>query len=421
MMLGNKRNNKRPLEPNAYSVPINFSLWLLFVSILLLGLPLNGSIPQPPQFLLEDRITQENGSAVNAVIWGALYLLSWVLIFSRKSGIRSVRRIPILFSLCAMLYFVSAAWSPPGGENLLNIMQIVGSVSLAVLCGTLFRDNEVAFFKLAQLATGINLSLNIVAVVAFPNETVGFDGRWSALIGNPNFLGAIAVFCGISTLALVHLRAISRARMAVFLTIAIVCLIGTNSVTSIITFSSAYVVFLVMRSYQKKGYLRYLAILTSISFTIGGMIFIATQLESIFQTLGRDGGASGRTSIWFTAGNLIYKRPIFGHGMGANTLNTGALPWATNFHNGLLSIGVAIGFIGIVLFMSFIIVQLVRIFRDVERPGSRVMVIVIVPFIVYNFAETAIFLARSPTWVMLIYSVMIFANRPKSGERLGRP
>ena len=236
-------------------------------------------------------------------------------------------------------------------------------------------------------------------------------------MGNSNYLGAVALVCGISTLALAHLDGSTRKKQIYYCVLVVIVLVGASSITSLISFAAAVGAYFYINTFKYPNRARYTLIIALFSTSLLFGVLLGIYWEEFLGSLGRDATASGRSIIWFGAIDLIKDKAFFGYGLGANTLNTSVVNWATHFHNGYLQIAVTTGMTGLTIFMLFLIKLITNVFSELNRPTTRVVILMLFPFIVYNLAEVPMFLYRNPVWILFVYLLMVFVNYPKITRR----
>ena len=120
-----------------------------------------------------------------------------------------------------------------------------------------------------------------------------------------------------------------------------------------------------------------------------------------------DGAGSGRGAVWKSCLLLMAASPVFGCGPGAFLEAFGPYnrpEWGVVFdfaHNDFLQVGVCMGYVGLALYVAFIIVLAVRAFRN----GLRCPLVVIFAsaaagYLVHSFFSFSIAIVTPIFWVM---------------------
>ncbi len=379
-----------------------------YLSIALLGLPLDGNIPSPPSEIREIVEIEKETPIQTIAIWMAIYAYAFYKTAINPTQIFSEIQFPRSLKLLTLLFLISAMWSPPNTGNISSILQILGSIFISLALTKNFNCNEENLFKLVQIGSATNLGINLIAILIFPGSTIGFDGRWAGAVANPNFLGALAFLCAMSSIATYALTKGHPFRLFIFLLISGTALVGTGSITSIAAVLAGAAIAVFSATSRLKSNERLAVSLLALGIAIVSILAVYLNAETILKAVGRDSGATGRGIIWLSAIDLISQKPLFGYGMGADTLNTGALPWATHFHNSYLSVGVATGLSGILILLWFLIRQLLLAIKYKELQISKVHGAIITSIAIYCLAEAPLYLARNPVWILLLTSTFAF-------------
>lgn len=378
---------------------------VIFLSVFLLGLPFNGVIPEPPA-LNRDFIPEPAPDAIQALVWATIYFSAGVF-FARRALTGTFNGPPAVLAILVALYSFSGLWSPVDTPSISIVLQVIGSMLLAMVASMTFQDRKADFILLIGAALHLNLLINLIFILALPDETVA-NGRWSGLAGNPNYLGSLAVAGLVCTLSLSYLRAhTSSIWKFACLAVSLIVLYGSASITSwVAAFAVLWLHLFSLVSARRWGS----SAQVGFSFLSLGVL-IAFLFSSVAVDLldlaGRDSTASGRTLIWGRAMGIIADRPLLGYGLGANTLNTGVLHWNTHFHNGLVQLAVAVGYIGACLFIAHIFLIVTWVFRSYREPSGRALALALLCFVIYNITEAPIFLARSPVWILYLYFLVV--------------
>lgn len=109
---------------------------------------------------------------------------------------------------------------------------------------------------------------------------------------------------------------------------------------------------------------------------------VAPDLERNLERLGRldedliEGTMTGRTTIWAAGTEVFLTSPIVGVGTGGfNSAVQPILGSARSAHNAFLSVAVASGSIGLILFSAMFVVVLIGVFKRPERRGEYLVLL----------------------------------------------
>lgn len=367
--------------------------------------------------LIRDSIeTTYTASFVIIFVWGGLYAVSGVALLAGAQAVISViGKAP--FSVGLILFAAtSMIWSVPGSRNVAVALQLIGGAFVALL-PVLLRGHQIQrYASIVLFALLTNLCVQMTASVGLGAATFTETGRWAGLTGSPNYLGALA-FVSIP-ISMSFLMIWKRHVFIAFTTfcIASILLINSGSLTSL--FCAIFSVLSLALLWFGRG--RTGAV--PLWFVLGVLLSAATLLlvawdpETLLEQFGRSSNLTGRTGIWEAAIILIQERPMFGYGLGANTLNLGALHWATHFHNGLLDTAIRTGAVGAFLLIASFVGVAVRSFRRIKWDPSYIVACSFLgSYLLYNVSEAPVLLARHPIWILFLSFVFLCAAQRKMG------
>lgn len=384
----------------------NWSKALLFVSFFLLGLPLDGNIPEPPQLTRDIYSNSMPPSYLDYAVWGGIYGIALFLVISRYRAFAHVRLLVPAIPL--ILFTASLSVSPYARTPASDLLQIIGFLCLCLIGGFLIRSDFSAAIQTMYNANTLSLILNIIFVVILPGLTISGDGRWSSLVGNPNFLGSIAVVNLFLILTMSIARHITLKNSIVMLCIPITILIGSRSATSSI--SGIFVLFIALYNFtfNLKVFSGKTARFVIIVSVLSAAIFYDDLLNFFMTIMGKDQTLTGRTIIWERTVDAIKLHPFFGYGAGVTTYDLGITTWPTNFHNGYLHILVSFGIAGLFAFGVTFVTSIIAAYKY-HAPVEKFFVLAFLStFAIYSGAEVPMFLWRHPMWVM--YYIVVFSS-----------
>lgn len=333
-------------------------------------------------FLFPDMSTLFSPAWIEIMLWvlaaaGMLY----VMIRDDRTGnyLALWRRnwLPGLFLALAIL---SILWSVEMTATLFRILELFFATLIASYFGMRLgprRMMDVLFWFGAVL---IILSIALV-YGAPPTGTMywaPFDGAWRGVYWHRNHLGSIAAFLSIIYLCRI-LFAIKEKNPkgildGVFYIFCLLTVLFTRSATG-------YIVLIVLHGFlclvliwlqmyprlQRKHYLTILGI------GLLAAVLVMTNLDFIFGLFNRDATMTGRVGLWSHLLALASERPWLGHGFGAVWVTDSfreqirqLVGWASQpliGDNGFLDIYLHLGILGLVMFLSVLVLFAVRAVR----------------------------------------------------------
>lgn len=353
--------------------------------------------------------------------FAVLYCCSFLLLVGERQIVfRIAEHSKILF---LFLFYVlsSALWSQVPIKVLGNWLHHVGMtfVVMTAVVATLQSEKVVLRAILVGCTTVLVASLAVVAL----NPRYGIDPvsltRWRGVTGHPNTLGGYALVAVWSATAMLYEK---PNRWEVFLLIlallsAVVCLIGSNSMTS-----SAISIFILLTipSWQKivrpaviSSVLKFLLFFLPLTFCIFTTFLVAPEVfdvEHILSISGRDSTLTGRTAIWFSALQAHGVRPWLGWSFDSylTLANTYGHEFR-QFHNGYLDVLVRGGWLGLILITILLITLVYRCFRLLKSRTTLAvsLLTLLVAVLAHNFTESSLARDRSILWLLIIYSYLL--------------
>lgn len=136
---------------------------------------------------------------------------------------------------------------------------------------------------------------------------------------------------------------------------------GTYSATATVSFAAALITYIVLLWMKKSRIAIGVNIMTTIIlvvmiFGIVTVISGGSTVSGISATLGRSTSLTGRTDIWVQLLPIVDRNPIFGGGFGSFwTAETREFYDMSDAHSGYLDVLLELGFVGILLFVMFLI------------------------------------------------------------------
>jgi O-antigen ligase len=342
----------------------------------------------------------------------------------------NIARLPILREGGFRLYLCYFAWaaftitySPAPLESIARLMaSVLSFLAIAACMITVNSEEEDAPRLLARYLVGCIITLAValagsivirgaawqspldsfseqyIEQLAAQSVTeVGLD-RFRAIFSNANTVGMLALVA--ISAGLVVWRSASRRQRAGLATV-IAVLIGTDiladSRTPLVALAVGVAAYLLWR-YRTRG-----AIAIAAMLCMG--IVLSTFLTGDFReyTSRGEGDLTGRTELWRFVAQQIYARPILGYGYasGGAILKSRFSPlwdamWNggphTSLHNGYIDHMVSVGVPATAFWLYIMLRPWVYVFRQSDNSFclKSIFFLIVVPLLVYNFAEAGI-------------------------------
>ena len=161
------------------------------------------------------------------------------------------------------------------------------------------------------------------------------------------------------------------------------------------------------------------------------LLFLVPSLDALAGMVGRDVTLTGRTGIWLAVALMIGERPWLGYGYETFWLRD--FPFrlpvdaATGYgsphaHNGFLEVALALGFLGLFLFLFLLLRGTDRAVRLLRTEGGSLGLwpLVYLGFLgLYNLTEVTALGRLSICWVLLVTTLLEVS--PKTRRETGAP
>lgn len=351
---------------------------------------------------------------------GSLYLLGAIAAWrGRAITLPLIKR---QWPLVVLTIFVgaSALWAYSPNKVIMNFGHSMGILFVAVSAVLRYRKEPLLFVSHFGFALGLNIILQVVAVVALPSIAIECDDRWRGLTTNSNTLGSIA-YCTIwaNGLVMLYFRGKKRMFSLFFLALALVVLLGSQSKTSLFCVVLAIGLGYVLYRLQKRRHIKLIyLVFVFLAFWIG--IFLSLEiisfnisLSGINNYLGRSADFSGRTEIWALAIDLFLKNFWLGYGFDDNSsvIFTSSFRHIS-FHNGFLDLAVRGGFFGIVIFFTMLKKVMIGIYSSgCNKHILSVFFPFVLSLILYNQMETSLVVPRNLMWLLFIFIAFLVESK----------
>ncbi|WP_170249387.1 O-antigen ligase family protein [Methylobacterium haplocladii] len=197
------------------------------------------------------------------------------------------------------------------------------SVFIWALFCCCFELGSIKVFKLLCLLCGASIFLSTVVAILVPSlgrhsglEIVQYShaGRWKGIFTHKNTLGPWAAICLFLYTVLLLDRSVSIVLGFTVLACSALCLLLSESVTSIVMFifMISFYLFLNLRRIATPEL--FLVMVTSV--LIFAVLIPPFVSDDLFQIFGRSSDLTGRTDLWSVAIDVFYEAPFLGQGYG---------------------------------------------------------------------------------------------------------
>lgn len=340
---------------------------------------------------------------MNPFLWMFLGLAaaSWLWSIEPSITLRRVLRVVTIFLVC--MSFATLGWQPKRYQELMRSV-------LTWLCG-----------------------ISIVFVILVPDQAIHFqknaelNGAWHGITIGKNVLGSLASSCAILWLHGWMSKEVRPTKAAAGIAIAVICLAGTRSATSILAtvFALGFMLILLRSPGTLRRYMPYLVgIFASIVLLycvavlrlVPGLDIILSPITAL---TGKDLTFTGRTAIWEILNEHIRLNPWFGSGYGAYwkgpdpsspsfVMLTRLYFYPTEGHNGYLDVINDLGAVGGFVLLGYFITYIRRaltLMKTNRHLGGLFLTLIFRGFIA-DMSESHWFISLSIDFALMTIATM---------------
>lgn len=275
------------------------------------------------------------------------------------------------------------------------------------------------------VAVGLAISLGLLLAgdpLAIDHRAEGVRGGFS----HKNVFGQMGVFGALLGLGMMQARNLPQVGL-------IICALGVASVavagsaTAIVaTISGAALlgVLMLVGSPRLPAWVKPAVLLLT---TLCALL-LAMSWTLILDLLGREANLTGRDQIWSFVLAQVAERPLLGYGLRAfwtADYNQGLVHsyfylGYDQAHNGYLQILLDLGYIGLAIFIAWLVTVAVRAVRGLGDPDNRTWIALWGAFILYSMAEAIYLMPNGFGWMVIMVAALTGSRREPQGG-LGDP
>ncbi len=334
------------------------------------------------------------------VVYGLMIFLARSRVKYLFKAVLLLMRDPFLFGLL-ILTVVSSFWSQTPLETFKASLVLFGLVIyssiIAVRCN--FQELSKYLCQFGAWIAGSSIALQMLLPSLLKND----KGGWQGIAGHPNTLGYVmalaAIFWGINALDRPH----DRRWLSIVITgAATLVMFMTNSSGTLVTFIIIVCLLSIFRILSRLDLrLAWVAIPLLLVVGIPSILLMLRYKEILFALIGKDENLTGRGEFWPAIVTAIEQHPAFGYGYNgfwqswrgvenpaAHIRTINIIP--THSHNGFLELALALGLVGVTLFvLSFIknAVYLLMLLNSGKKLEAETSVILLAFIIYSNLSE----------------------------------
>lgn len=357
------------------------------------------------------------GTVVLQLPFYLIYLITFFLLFLRWKKVLRALTEGKLLSLLVAIAIVSVIWSDAPAITIRRSLAVLGATSFGIYLATRYNQKEQIHllawaFGLAALSSILfTIFLPTYAIVPDPNSaTLGLV--WQGVYIHKNVFGRMMT---LSTLVLAIVT-FSRPKYYYLawtsLVVAVSQVLLSFSASSWIILATMLVLFPLYQA-LRWNFSWMLLFYIAIALLSGSLaILIASNLDIVLNSLGKDLTLTGRTKVWSAVMDKITERPWLGYGYsafwqgdeGGSAYVRLVSGWKVAFsHNGLLDLWLDIGLVGISVYLLGFFkayMQAIAQMRWSKTFYSLWHLIFLTLIFLSNFSESTILKPNDIFWVL---------------------
>jgi len=357
---------------------------------------------------------------INQFVFSFLYLLSFLSLVSQRHRLLEFVRTEKFFSLFILWSFFSIFWSDYPFVSFKRWLQYFGTgiIFLSALLHFESVDDTLDYFKLVLI---FYIPISVATVVLVPGATQASFAGWTGLTLQKNILGQISLISLIIwAIPSPDNSLLKKAAAIMLVCLSIVLLIGSKSITCILTLIILVAVVGVFKA-QKVVFQPIIGKFFSLTFVfllsfciLAIIVFNLDMVESLFALFGKDMTLTGRIDLWDAILLETKKNLLQGCGFGgfwvvespAIDFIYNEFTWLPNrAHLGYLDILNETGVIGLLFFGLMIVYYFLDLLKF-DRPHYWKWFIIVI--LVLNISESTLIVPNSVSGIFFTFSYIAF-------------
>ncbi|MCC5644075.1 O-antigen ligase family protein [Nostoc sp. CHAB 5824] len=362
---------------------------------------------------------KESDRLIARLLFTSTYIVSLFLITLRWKKVTYVfgrdKFIWLLLGVCAL----SSFWSLDSDTTLRRVLGLAGTMLFGLYLASRYTLKEQ--LKLCAYMLGISAFMCILFAVLIPQYGIGSAGdptAWRGIYPQKNVLGKRFVLSGAIFLFLAMTNRENRWVLWLGYVTSGLLILFSKSTTSLGNFIIITVTFLIYYRILTLKYKVMIPVVTLLS-TVGIAFYtwFVSQADTILGSVGKDTTLTGRAELWPAVLDMIAKRPWLGYGYGAfwdknseSSIVLQTVQWnAPNAHNGFLDLWLALGLIGVLVFLIGFVINLLRAIYLIRwnQTSENLWLLVYFTYIIFsNLTETTLLEQNSLEWILYVSAIL---------------
>lgn len=373
------------------------------------------------------------GSTVSQAIFLTLYVITFCLVFVRRRRLARVLSRDKFLLLLVGVALVSVLWATAPEVTLRRSVALMGTTLFGVYLAVRYDLKEQ--LRLLAWALGIGALLSLLFALALPAYGVMNEPTvtgWRGVYVHKNTLGAIMALSALVFMLLSVSGRRYRWLCWAGFGLSVGLLLLSNSKSSLVVFLTLLALLPFYRALRWRYTLAVPVFITAILVGGGVATLILSNIEAVFDALGRDASLTSRTEIWAAVIHMIREQPWLGYGYGGFWLGwdgPSAYVLLTIYfdpltaHSGFLDLWLDLGLLGVVIFALGFVAASLRSLAWARVAGSAVVglwpLVYLTLVLLQNLTESVILTQNSIFWVLYVAAVLSMpARRPEPASRV---
>ncbi|NEO77006.1 MAG: O-antigen ligase family protein [Moorea sp. SIO4G3] len=378
----------------------------------------------------EGDVIQEFDSSLSRLLFVLIYLVTFFLLTLRWKKVLYLLSKDRWLSLLVGIAVVSVLWSSEPTTTINRAVALIGTTLFGVYLASRYTMKEQ--LEMLGWAFGVAILLSFMFIVALPKYGIMggvHAGTWRGIYVHKNVLGKVMVPSAVVFLLLAIRGKKNNLLLWGGFGFAVILLLFTTSKTALVSLIIMLFSLYLYRMLRWRYDLLIPAIFAMTTFGGSVLIWLLDNADALLGAIGKDATLTGRTELWPFVLDMIDKQPWLGYGYGSfwNGFNgESAYVWravlwpAPNAHNGLLDLWLALGILGVSIYLigfSFSLLRAIAWLRVSKTSENLWPLLFLTYTVLANITETSVMIQNNIFWVLytsVALSVLIPLERQQN-------
>ena len=369
-------------------------------------------------FLTDGFTVKETDRTIFRLLYTFTYIVSLSLITLRWKKVTYVfsrdKFIWTLIGFCAL----SSFWSLDPDITIRRVIALAGTSIFGLYLASRYTLKEQ--LKLCAYMLGFSAVMCFLFVIIVPKYGFagGIDGNtWRGIFSTKNLLGKRFVLSGAVFFFLAMTTQENRLVLWLgYITSGLLVVLAksTTSLGNFIIITGAFLTYYRILNLKYKVMIPVVTFLSTVGITF--YVWFVSHADIILGSVGKDTTLTGRAELWPAVLQMIEKKPWLGYGYGAfwqdkaeSSIIVQTVQWnAPNSHNGFLDLWLALGLIGVLVFLTGFVLNFLRaiyLIRCNQTSEHLWLLVYLTLIILSNLTETTLLEQNSLEWILFVSAI----------------